>query len=121
MGTTLGNELLKIHKSYLPVVDNILEKDWLHSISHITGGGIVENTNRVIGSDQKIKIDWDSWNWPPIFKLIMEQGNVPIDDMRRSFNLGLGLILIIDSSCLDILSTHMDSLNQDYRVVGEIY
>ena len=49
------NELLKIHKSYLPIVDDILEKDWLHSISHITGGGIIENTERVIENGQKIQ------------------------------------------------------------------
>lgn len=121
LGTTIGEELLKIHKSYLPIADNILDKEWLHSISHITGGGLVENTERVIEDGQKIRIDWDSWEWLPIFELIMSEGDVPIDDMRRSFNLGLGLVFVVDPKHVDSLSSHLNNLQEDYSIIGEVY
>ena len=120
LGMTLGQSLLSIHKSYLPAMDAILEKDWLHGISHITGGGLVENTHRVIEDNQDIKVDWDSWEWPEIFKMIQKYGDVPIEDMRRSFNLGMGLVAIIDPNSIDKLSGHLKSINEDFIVIGEV-
>ena len=120
LGTTLGESLLSVHKSYLPVLDAILEKDWLHGISHITGGGMVENTHRIIEKNQDVDIDWDSWEWPEIFNMIQSNGDVPMDDMRRSFNLGMGLVLIIDPSSLDELSKHFSSINEDFTVIGKV-
>ena len=98
LGTTIEDELLKVHRSYLSVLDGVLDKPWLRSLSHITGGGIVENTHRVLEEGQDIDIDWDSWQWPEIFKMIQEDGNVSTEDMIRPFNLGIGLILIIDKN-----------------------
>ena len=120
LGMTLGQSLLSIHKSYLPAMDGILEQDWLHGISHITGGGLVENTHRVIESDQDIKVDWDSWEWPEIFEMIQKYGEVPIDDMRRSFNLGIGLVAIVAPDSIDKLDTHFKSINEEYLVIGEV-
>ena len=120
LGMTLGQSLLSIHKSYLPVMDKILEKDWLHGISHITGGGLVENTHRVIEENQDIKVNWDSWEWPEIFKMIQKYGEVPIDDMRRSFNLGMGLVAIIDPNSIDKLKNHLGSINEDFTLIGEV-
>jgi len=120
LGMTLGQSLLSIHKSYLPVMDGILEQDWLHGISHITGGGLVENTHRVIESDQDIKVDWGSWEWPEIFEMIQKYGEVPIDDMRRSFNLGIGLVAIVAPDSIDKLDTHFKSINEEYLVIGEV-
>ena len=117
---TLGQSLLSVHKSYLPALDAILEKDWLHGISHITGGGMVENTHRVIEEGQDIDVNWDAWSWPEIFNLIQKHGEVPLDDMRRSFNLGMGLVLIIDPASLDELSDHLSSLNEEFTVIGKV-
>ncbi|MDP6134231.1 MAG: phosphoribosylformylglycinamidine cyclo-ligase, partial [Candidatus Marinimicrobia bacterium] len=88
LGSTVGDALLAIHKSYLPAMDGILHENWLVGISHITGGGIVDNTKRILGEGQDLEIDWNCWERPPIFKLIQELGNVPEDDMRHSMNLG---------------------------------
>ena len=120
LDTTLAESLLAIHKSYLPVLDSILEKDWLHGISHITGGGMVENTHRVLDPGQDIEVDWDSWQWPEIFNMIQKYGNVPIDDMRRSFNLGMGLVAIIDPSGYDEISDHLNSMNEKFTVIGKV-
>ncbi|GAB4185616.1 MAG: phosphoribosylformylglycinamidine cyclo-ligase [Calditrichia bacterium] len=95
LGTTVGDELLKVHLSYLKIIQKSLEKFDIHGISHITGGGIYKNTARLLNDDLDLKIHWGKWEIPPIFNLIQKEGNVPDDDMRLSFNLGVGLIFII--------------------------
>ena len=117
---TLGMSLLSIHKSYLPVLDSILECDWLHGISHVTGGGLVENTHRVIEDGQDIEVDWDSWTWPEIFNMIQKNGDVPLDDMRRSFNLGIGMVLIVSPDGFEQLETHLKSINEEYTLIGKV-
>ncbi|MDP4242451.1 MAG: phosphoribosylformylglycinamidine cyclo-ligase, partial [Bacteroidota bacterium] len=98
-GESLADALLKVHRSYLrPILDLIDTfepgRD-IHALSHITGGGIVGNTSRVLHEDLTLDIDWSAWSRPPIFQLIQDAGLVPEDDMRRAFNLGIGLILIV--------------------------
>ncbi len=104
LGNSIGDELLKIHKSYLPVVDSIRDKVTIKGMSHITGGGIVGNTMRVIPKGLNLKIDWNSWIRPKIFSFIKEIGEVPEEDMRRTFNLGIGLIIIIDKKDVNLLT-----------------
>jgi phosphoribosylaminoimidazole (AIR) synthetase len=67
-----------------------------------------------------ININWDTWEMNNIFKLIMEKGNVPIDDMRRTFNLGIGLILIINENHLDNLKSHLNMFNEECIVIGDV-
>ena len=119
--STLGEGLLSIHKSYLACTKDILAEDWLVGISHITGGGIINNTNRILKENQAIHIDWESWEWPSIFKLIQKCGNIPTEDMIRPFNLGIGLILIIDKENLPDLDAHLNQCNEKYVVLGEVY
>ena len=120
LGSTIEDELLKVHRSYLPVIDGILDEPWLRSLSHITGGGIIENTHRVLNEGQDIDINWDSWEWPTIFKMIQEDGNVKTEDMIRPFNLGIGLVLIIDKNYLSDLDAHLKSLKEEYVVIGKV-
>ena len=120
LGCSINDELLKVHRSYLHIMTDILEKPWLKSLSHITGGGIIENTERVLDDDQSIDINWDAWEWPEIFKIIQEDGNIATEDMVRPFNLGIGLILIIDKNHLSDLDTHLKSKNEDYVVLGSV-
>ena len=89
-------------------------------MAHITGGGIIENTHRVLDDGQDIEIDWDSWEWPTIFKMIQEDGNVLTKDMIRPFNLGIGLVLIIDKDHLSDLDTHLKSHDENYVVLGKV-
>ena len=120
LGSTIEDELLKIHRSYLPVLEGILKEDWLRSLSHITGGGIIENTHRVLDDNQDIEIDWDSWEWPTIYKMMQEDGNIATKDMIQPFNLGIGMILIIDKNNLSDLDAHLKSINEEYVVMGEV-
>ena len=87
---------------------------------YATGGGIVENTLRVVDDDYDININWDTWEINNIFKLIMKKGNVPISDMRRTFNLGIGLILIINENHLDDLKSHLSIFNEECIVIGDV-
>jgi phosphoribosylformylglycinamidine cyclo-ligase len=96
LGCTLAEELLKIHPNYYPLISAVVKKIPLNGISHITGGGIVKNTNRLLPKGLLLEIDWDSWPVPPVFNLIQTTGNVPVEDMRQTFNMGIGLIFIID-------------------------
>ena len=120
LNQTIGEALLAIHKSYLPVVDKVLNQKWLVGISHITGGGIVENTRRILAENQDINIDWNAWKRPEIFNLIQSLGNVPEDDMRHSMNLGIGLILIIKPEGLSEIQSHLESIGETYIELGRV-
>jgi phosphoribosylformylglycinamidine cyclo-ligase len=93
---TLGEELLSVHISYLNEVHPMAEEGLLNGISHITGGGIVGNTSRIMPKDLEMKIDWNSWDVLPIFDMIRREGNVAEVEMRKAFNLGIGMILIVN-------------------------
>lgn len=95
LGSTLGEALLAVHRSYLNCTLPLLDRDWVHALSHITGGGIIGNTTRVLPEGLELDVDWTAWTRPPIFHLIQSLGNVPEEDMRKTFNLGIGLILIV--------------------------
>lgn len=117
---TIGEALLAIHRSYLPITRPILEAPWLRGIGHITGGGLEGNLDRLLSKDHQLAIDWSSWEWPPIFKLIHDAGNVDLDDMRRTFNLGIGWVLVVEPGGLSSLENHLQEHDEPYTVIGEI-
>jgi len=92
---SLGDALLAVHRSYLSPIRLLLAKGVVKGMSHITGGGIVGNTMRVIPKGLQLAVDWEAWKRPAIFSMIQASGNVPEGDMRRTFNLGIGLIFIV--------------------------
>ena len=120
LNLSIADSLLSIHKSYLNVLSDALDKDWLLGLSHITGGGLEGNTYRILPKDQKLMIDWDVWEWPSIFKLIQKVGNVPTSDMKRSFNLGIGMVLVIKKDNLVDAETYLKEKKEDYYILGEI-
>ncbi len=120
LNSTLAEELLKIHRSYLKPILKILDKFEIHAMSHITGGGIIGNTKRVVPQNLNIEIDWNAWERPPIFNLIQKVGNVPEEDMRKTYNLGVGIVLIVDKNDSDKILNELKSLNESPFVIGEI-
>ncbi len=110
LGTTLEDELLKIHKSYLNIILKLTEYNNVKGFSHITGGGIIGNTIRIIPDGLNISIHWGNWELPPIFKLIQETGNISQEEMRKVFNLGIGLIAIVSK----------DNEAQTFQIVHDI-
>lgn len=101
LGTTLGEALLAVHKPYLNTIYSLIDKEIINGISHITGGGIEGNTKRILRDDIAMQIDWNSWERPEIFKLIQNEGNVSEEEMRAAFNLGIGMILVINPAYAD--------------------
>jgi phosphoribosylformylglycinamidine cyclo-ligase len=98
LGCTVGEALLAVHKSYLTIIRKLRDHEGIHGFSHVTGGGIIGNTKRIVPEGLEITVKWDAWDRPAIFNLIKEIGNVPDDDMRATFNLGIGLIAVVDPS-----------------------
>lgn len=120
LGCSIDDELLKIHKSYLNILSPVLYKPWLHGLSHITGGGIIENTHRIIEKNQDIKINWDSWERPEIFNLIQREGNIKFKDMIRPFNLGIGMVLVIDKDNVNEVESYFNKLEETFYYLGEV-
>lgn len=120
LGCTVAEELLKTHKSYLKPVSAVMDKIQIKGISHITGGGIVENTERIIPKKLKMHIDWSAWQELPVFGLIRRLGNVPHDDMVRTFNLGVGMILIVSPKDVTKTMQILKSKKEKPFVMGEI-
>ena len=98
----------------------ILYKPWLHGLSHVTGGGIIENTHRIIEKNQDIKINWDSWERPEIFNLIQREGNIKFKDMIRPFNLGIGMVLVIDKDNVNEVESYFNKLEETFYYLGEV-
>jgi len=94
-GRVLGNELLKPHRSYVRTVFRLMEKYDIKGMAHITGGGFNDNIVRILPDGIYPEIEFGSWTVPPIFKLLQSIGNVSDGEMRRTFNLGVGMILFV--------------------------
>lgn len=120
LGTTLGKELLKVHKSYLIPIKAVTKKVRISSISHITGGGILGNTKRVVPNNMKIKIDWNSWKPQPVFSLILNQSKISEAEMRRVFNMGIGLIFIVRRRDADTVIRILNNIKEKHYIIGEI-
>lgn len=117
---TVGAELLKIHRCYLNPIQAAISKFAIKGISHITGGGIVGNTSRILPDGLKLQIEWDSWETLPIFDLIQATGGVPVKDMRRTFNLGIGLIFIVGHEHAGDLARWLNQNNEKAWKIGHI-
>jgi phosphoribosylformylglycinamidine cyclo-ligase len=120
LGMTVGEELLRVHRCYLPVIPPLMDKFEIKGMSHVTGGGIVGNTMRVIPKGLNLKIDWSSWERPPIFGLIQKSGNVSEEEMRRTFNLGIGFILIVSQEKVDLIIQELKTKNENPVLMGEV-
>lgn len=117
---SVGHELLKVHKSYLPFIRTMKKIEGVHGFSHITGGGIVGNTNRILPEGCTLNIDWNSWERPEIFKLIQKTGNVPEDDMRATFNLGIGLIAVVSAASAEHVKKECSLMGEETIVIGDV-
>ena len=95
VGMTVGDALLKVHRSYLQPIRTLLSAGLLRGAAHITGGGITDNTPRILPKGTAVSIDTGSWRMPPIFEVLRRIGNIPEDDYRRTFNLGVGMIFAV--------------------------
>jgi len=117
----VGNELMKTHKSYWPSVKRLLaDGECVSAMAHITGGGITENLPRVLPRGVAAVIEINSWPVPPIFEHLQQLGNVPRDEMLRTFNMGLGMLLVVPSKKFKKAQTLLERAGEKAFTVGRI-
>ncbi len=109
LGTTIGEALLEPHRSYLPLIRPLLRSGLIKGMAHITGGGITDNLPRILPEGTGAVIERSSWRVPRLFEWLQRTGKVPDDDMLRTFNMGIGLIVACDNASVDQLVAQMGS------------
>jgi phosphoribosylformylglycinamidine cyclo-ligase len=120
LGGTLGDALLAVHRNYFPLVYPLLDRFDVRGMAHVTGGGIVGNTKRVLPKGRSLRIDWTAWTVPPLFRLIQRLGDVPEEDMRRTFNLGIGYVLVVGAREADSVLSALRRKKEKPVVIGEV-
>jgi phosphoribosylformylglycinamidine cyclo-ligase len=120
LGCTVGEALLASHLSYFRLIQSLITQYDIHGIAHITGGGILGNSRRLLPDEQKLNIDWQSWERPILFQILKEMGKVPETDMRATFNLGIGLTLFIDEEHTDAVCQSIRSQGFDAIPIGQV-
>lgn len=119
-GESVGEALLAVHRCYLGVTETVLETFAVRGMSHVTGGGLVGNTRRILPPGLDLEINWDSWQVPPVFSLIQRCGEVDDDDMRRTFNLGIGWVYITDPETAPALKDHLAAAGEHPVEIGRV-
>ena len=120
LGKTIGEELLTPTRLYPKTCLPLIEKFNLHGMVHITGGGFWENIPRALPDNLGVEIDGNAWAIPPIFKLIKSWGNVDWHEMFRTFNCGIGMVLIASSDEVETICSHLDRNNEQYYKIGRV-
>jgi phosphoribosylformylglycinamidine cyclo-ligase len=117
---TVADELLKVHRSYLKPLMALLDAKLLKGAAHITGGGITENTPRMLPKGLAAEIKLGSWPVLPVFEFLQQIGSVPDDDYRRTFNLGIGMILAVGERQAKKAEKILEDLNEPHFRIGRV-
>lgn len=116
----VGNELMRTHKSYWPIIKKMIAGECVAALAHITGGGITENLPRVLPRGTAAVIERGTWPVPPIFEHLQKLGNVPQDEMLRTFNMGIGMLVVVPSKKFKKAETLLDRAGEKFYSVGRI-
>jgi len=116
----VGNELMRTHKSYWPVIKKLLSGECVAAMAHITGGGITENLPRVLPRGVAAVIELGSWPLPPLFEHMQKLGNVPKEEMLRTFNMGLGMLVVVPSKKFKKAQSVLERVGEKAYTVGRI-
>jgi phosphoribosylformylglycinamidine cyclo-ligase len=119
-GRSLGEELLEPTRIYAKTINNLRRDFSLHGISHITGGGLVDNLPRILPRQCKAIIDSSSWTPHPIFQYIQKAGKIPEEDMMRTFNNGLGMVLVVNEEDCDEVLSRLEAMGETAYRIGSV-
>jgi phosphoribosylformylglycinamidine cyclo-ligase len=119
-GQPLIDALMAPTKIYVKSVLELMKKVEIHAISHITGGGLLENIPRVMPENTKAKIETTSWERPVVFDWIQENGNVDFHEMHRTLNCGIGLVIVVSEENKATAIRELESLGEEVSVIGHI-
>jgi phosphoribosylformylglycinamidine cyclo-ligase len=116
----LADELLRIHRSYLKPIRALIDAGALKAAAHITGGGITDNLPRVLPRGTAAEVLKASWPVPEIFERLRKIGNIPDTDWRRTFNLGIGMVLVVGNKKLAKAEKVLRKMAEEFYLVGGI-
>ncbi len=121
LGETIGQALLRPHRSYLPVIRPLLGRGVIKGMAHITGGGITDNLPRVLPPGTAARVNRGSWRVPAIFRWLGESGRVPEYDLRRALNMGIGMILVVAPNDIDAVKNDLLNAGEANSIlIGDI-
>ncbi|OIQ08930.1 Phosphoribosylformylglycinamidine cyclo-ligase [Moorella thermoacetica] len=120
LGRTLGEELLEPTRIYVASILPLLKEGLIKGLAHITGGGLIENPPRILPPGCSLRLDRRSWPVPPAFRLIQATGRVPEEEMYRTFNMGLGMLVVVEESDAGRVKSRLEAAGEKVFVVGEV-
>ncbi|MBM9602927.1 phosphoribosylformylglycinamidine cyclo-ligase [Desulfopila inferna] len=120
LGSSLGEELLKPTRIYVQSALNVVKNYTVNGMVHNTGGGFIDNVPRILPNGCKAVIDRSSWEVPPIFTFLQKNGEVPRDEMYRTFNMGVGLLIIVDRDQANDILHRFEAMGETAFIIGEI-
>ncbi len=120
VGCSVGEALLAVHRSYLGSLSPALEAGCVHALAHITGGGLTDNLPRVLPATLSAQIDLGSWEIPPLFRALQRAGEVPWDDMLRTFNNGIGMVAIVSEGAAEAFRDQLEGSGEHCHLIGRI-
>jgi phosphoribosylformylglycinamidine cyclo-ligase len=116
----VGGELMKIHRSYWPIIKKLVDAEAVSAMAHITGGGITENLPRVLPKGIGAQVELGTWPSQPIFEHLQKLGNVPQDEMLRTFNMGIGLILVVPEKKFNKVQSVLNKIGEKGYTIGRV-
>lgn len=120
LGMTAGEALLLPHFSYLHTLDGLLDRGVIKGLAHITGGGLTDNIPRILPEGTAVKIEQGSWSIPPLFELLRRLGNVSDSEMYRTFNMGIGMVIVCARSDAAAIASHLRDRGEAFYEIGEV-
>ncbi len=120
LGCTVGEELLKPTKIYVKTVLDVIEKYEIKGISHITGGGFIENMPRMLKDGCRIKINRGSWDIPPVFTLMQKLSKMDDEQIYNTFNMGIGMCMAVSADKAQEITSYINSIGEKAYIIGEV-
>jgi phosphoribosylformylglycinamidine cyclo-ligase len=120
LGTSVGEALLAPHRSYLSALEPLLERDKIRALVHITGGGFSGNIPRVLPEGLGARVRRGAWEVPPLFRLIQRGGGVADDEMYRTFNMGIGMVVVVAPQDLHEVEHSLERRGENAPVIGSV-
>lgn len=116
----IGAELLKPHRCYWPMLKNVVARGWLSGMAHITGGGIPGNLPRVLPRNVHAVVELGSWPVLPIFRYLAQLGKIETDELLRTFNLGIGMILVVPPKNVKKIEAELKRRREHFYCIGHV-
>jgi phosphoribosylformylglycinamidine cyclo-ligase len=120
LGMTVGEALLQPHASYLKPLDGLLDSGMIKGLAHITGGGLTDNIPRILPERTAVEIKKANWPILPIFQLMQKLGNVAEAEMYRTFNMGVGMVIVTSQSDAGVVRSHLQQLGEQVYEIGRV-